>query len=91
MNSSSAGGDGEVEIEARTPSGRSMRLSAVPRHGGNYVANFNPSEVGQFTSFFVMVPLDMTPLALSATFSLRTSFQYHSIRNYCDKSWGIML
>ncbi|XP_052782580.1 filamin-A-like isoform X3 [Mya arenaria] len=47
VNSSDAG-DGDVEIEARAPSGRQLKLSAVPRHGGNYVANFNPSEVGEW-------------------------------------------
>ena len=45
VNSSEAG-QGEVRVEARAPSGRSINLSPVPRHG-NYVTNFNPTEVGK--------------------------------------------
>jgi len=47
VNSSSAG-DGDVQVSARAPSGRSLNLSAIPRHGGNYIANFNPTEVGMY-------------------------------------------
>ena len=47
MNSSEAG-QGEVRVEARAPSGRSINLTPVPRHG-NYVTNFNPTEVGKKT------------------------------------------
>jgi hypothetical protein len=48
VNSATAG-DGDVQIEVRAPSGRSMKVSAVPRHGGNYISNFNPTEVGMYT------------------------------------------
>ena len=47
VNSATAG-EGDVQIEVRAPSGRSMNLSAVPRHGGNYISNFNPTEVGTY-------------------------------------------
>ncbi|XP_060571832.1 filamin-A-like isoform X3 [Ruditapes philippinarum] len=47
VNSATAG-DGDVQIEVRAPSGRSMKISAVPRHGGNYISNFNPTEVGEW-------------------------------------------
>ncbi|KAL4220761.1 hypothetical protein ACF0H5_021155 [Mactra antiquata] len=48
MVNSATAGDGDVKIEVRAPSGRSMNLSAVPRHGGNYISNFNPTEVGEW-------------------------------------------
>ncbi|XP_052216529.1 filamin-B-like isoform X2 [Dreissena polymorpha] len=45
---SAAAGDGEVAVKAKSPSGRSLNLSTMPRQGGNYVSNFNPSEVGEW-------------------------------------------
>lgn len=38
-------GQGDVQCEARAPGGRVHNIAAVYRHG-NYVMNFNPSEVG---------------------------------------------
>ncbi|KAK3589648.1 hypothetical protein CHS0354_015146 [Potamilus streckersoni] len=46
VNTREAGG-GDIQIEARSPSGRIQNLSTIPRNG-NYLANFNPTEVGKW-------------------------------------------
>lgn len=43
-----AAGEGEVHMEARSPTGRLMRLTPIPRHGGKYVSTFDPTEVGEW-------------------------------------------
>ncbi|KAH3821487.1 hypothetical protein DPMN_123251 [Dreissena polymorpha] len=46
---SAAAGDDEVAVKAKSPSGRSLNLSTMPRQGGNNVSNANPSEVGEYS------------------------------------------